>query len=166
MVHEACGHGLEADFILKSMSVYSGKLGETVASPLISVVDDGTLANRRGSSAMDDEGIPTTRAVLIDKGVLQGYLHSRRTARLMKMRPTGHGRRESYRHLPLPRMRRRCAAAGGATSAPPASAQCVSVVRRPSRRHARALLRHVRCRSAMLPNTVLRGGRGRRRSAS
>ncbi len=105
MVHEACGHGLEADFILKSMSVYSGKLGEQVASPLITVVDDGTLPNRRGSSAMDDEGIPTTRAVLIDKGVLRGYLHSRRTARLMKMRPTGHGRRESYRHLPLPRMR-------------------------------------------------------------
>jgi TldD protein len=105
MVHEACGHGLEADFILKSMSVYSGKLGQQVASPLVTVVDDGTLPSRRGSSSMDDEGIATTRAVLIDKGVLKGYLQSRRTARLMKMRPTGHGRRESYHHLPLPRMR-------------------------------------------------------------
>ncbi|MGH9867387.1 MAG: TldD/PmbA family protein [Candidatus Polarisedimenticolia bacterium] len=105
MVHEACGHGLEADFILKSMSVYSGKVGQQVASPLLTVVDDGTLPNRRGSSSMDDEGIPTTRAVLIDKGVLRGFLHTRRTARLLKMRPTGHGRRESYRHLPIPRMR-------------------------------------------------------------
>jgi len=105
MVHEACGHGLEADFILKSMSVYSGKLGQEVASPLVTVVDDGTLPNQRGSSSMDDEGNPTMRAVLIEKGVLRGYLQSRRTARLMKLSPTGHGRRESYLHLPLPRMR-------------------------------------------------------------
>lgn len=105
MVHEACGHGLEADFILKSMSVYAGKVGQQVASPLVTVVDDGTLPNQRGSSCMDDEGIATTRAVLIEKGVLRGFLQSRRTARLMKMRPTGHGRRESYCHLPLPRMR-------------------------------------------------------------
>ncbi|HKY32855.1 MAG TPA: TldD/PmbA family protein [Candidatus Polarisedimenticolia bacterium] len=105
MVHEACGHGLEADFILKSLSVYAGKLGQQVASPLVTVVDDGTLPHLRGSSAMDDEGTPTTRAVLIENGILRGFLHSRRTARLMRAAPTGHGRRESYRHLALPRMR-------------------------------------------------------------
>ena len=105
MVHEACGHGLEADFIAKSLSVYAGKIGQQVASRLITVVDDGTLPNLRGSSAMDDEGIGTTRAVLIEKGILKGFLHSRKTARAMGAAPTGHGRRESYRHLPLPRMR-------------------------------------------------------------
>jgi TldD protein len=105
MVHEACGHGLEADFIQKSLSVYAGRVGQQVASALITVVDDGTLPNRRGSSSIDDEGIPTTRAVLIEKGVLRGFLHNRRTARMMGAAPTGHGRRESYRHLPLPRMR-------------------------------------------------------------
>ncbi len=105
MIHEACGHGLEADFIQKSLSAYAGKLGQRVASPLVTVVDDGTLPNLRGSSACDDEGTPTTRAVLIERGVLMGFLHSRRTARVMKMSPTGHGRRESYRHLPMPRMR-------------------------------------------------------------
>jgi TldD protein len=105
MVHEACGHGLEADFIRKSMSVYAGRVGQQVASTLITVVDDGTLPNLRGSSSIDDEGIPTTRAVLIEKGVLRGFLHNRKTARMMGAAPTGHGRRESYRHLPLPRMR-------------------------------------------------------------
>lgn len=105
MVHEACGHGLEADFIQKSLSVYAGRIGQQVASPLITVVDDGTVPGLRGSSVIDDEGIPTTRAVLIERGILKGYLHSRRTARALRARPTGHGRRESYRHLPLPRMR-------------------------------------------------------------
>lgn len=105
MVHEACGHGLEADFIQKSLSVYAGRVGQQVASTLITVVDDGTLPNMRGSSSMDDEGNPTTRAVLIDKGVLKGFLHNRKTARAMGAAPTGHGRRESYQHLPLPRMR-------------------------------------------------------------
>ena len=105
MVHEACGHGLEADFIQKSLSVYAGRVGQQVASTLITVVDDGTLPNLRGSSSMDDEGNPTTRAVLIDKGVLRGFLHNRKTARAMGVAPTGHGRRESYQHLPLPRMR-------------------------------------------------------------
>ena len=105
MVHEACGHGLEADFIQKSLSVYAGRVGQQVASTLITVVDDGTLPNLRGSSSMDDEGNQTTRAVLIDKGVLKGFLHNRKTARAMGAAPTGHGRRESYQHLPLPRMR-------------------------------------------------------------
>jgi len=105
MIHEACGHGLEADFIEKGMSVYAGKIGEKVASPLISVVDDGTMPNKRGSSAIDDEGVPTSRVVLIEKGVLKGFLHTRKTARQFDVAPTGNGRRESYRHLPLPRMR-------------------------------------------------------------
>ncbi|MFQ5720086.1 MAG: TldD/PmbA family protein [Acidobacteriota bacterium] len=105
MVHEACGHGLEADFIRKSLSVYTGKLGQPVASRLVTVVDDGTLANLHGSSAIDDEGVPTSRTVLIERGILRGFLHSRKTAREMKEQPTGHGRRESYRHLPIPRMR-------------------------------------------------------------
>jgi TldD protein len=105
MVHEACGHGLEADFIEKSLSAYAGRLGQQVASPLVTVVDDGTLPHLRGSSCIDDEGTPTTRAVLIERGVLKGFLHSRKTARAMGATPTGHGRRESYGHLPLPRMR-------------------------------------------------------------
>ena len=105
MVHEACGHGLEADFIMKSLSAYAGRLGQQVASPLVTVIDDGTAPNLRGSSAIDDEGNPTTCAVLIEKGILKGFLHSRKTARALGASPTGNGRRESYRHLPLPRMR-------------------------------------------------------------
>ena len=112
MVHEACGHGLEADFIRKSMSAYAGKVGQQVASRFVTVVDDGTIPNLRGSSSCDDEGMPTTRAVLIERGVLRGFLHSRKTARAMKCAPTGHGRRESYRHLPLPRMRNTIILAG------------------------------------------------------
>jgi TldD protein len=105
MVHEACGHGLEGDFAEKGLSVYTGRLEEEVASPLISVVDDGTLRHGRGSSRIDDEGIPCTRVTLIDRGILKGFLHSRRSARRMETRPTGNGRRESFRHLPIPRMR-------------------------------------------------------------
>jgi TldD protein len=105
MIHEACGHGLEGDFAEKSLSIFAGKIGERVASDLISVVDDGTLPNKRGSSGMDDEGTPSSRVLLIDRGILKSYLHSRRTARSLGHARTGNGRRESYRHLPIPRMR-------------------------------------------------------------
>src|SRR2546425_1109115 len=112
MVHEACGHGFEADFIEKGLSVYAGRIGQKVASELVTVFDDGTLPQKRGTNRIDDEGTPVSKVVLIEKGVLRGYLHSLRTARKMDMRPTGNGRRESYRHLPIPRMRNTCIAPG------------------------------------------------------
>ena len=112
MVHEACGHGLEGDFALKGLSVYAGKLGEKVASELVTVVDDGTIPGKRGSFGIDDEGHPSRRTVLIENGVLKGYLHSRRTAALLSQATTGNGRRESYRHLPIPRMRNTLIAPG------------------------------------------------------
>ena len=108
MIHEACGHGFEADFIEKNLSVYAGRLGEKVASELITVVDDGTLPQKRGTNRVDDEGAPTSRVVLIEKGVLRGYLHSLRTARKMDAAPTGNGRRDSFRVPPIPRMRNTC----------------------------------------------------------
>jgi TldD protein len=104
LLHEAVGHGLEGDFNRKGTSAFSGRLGERVASPLCTVVDDGALPGRRGSLNVDDEGIPTRRNVLIEAGVLVGYLQDRLNARLMKMAPTGNGRRESYAHNPMPRM--------------------------------------------------------------
>ncbi len=112
MVHEACGHGLEGDFADKGLSIYTGRLGQEVASPLISVLDDGTLPHARGSSRIDDEAVPASRVVLIDRGVLRGFLHSRRSARRMGSSPTGNGRRESFRHLPIPRMRNTLIAPG------------------------------------------------------
>lgn len=112
MVHEACGHGLEGDFVSKNLSVYAGKMGEKVASELITVVDDGTLNYLRGSARIDDEGTPTSRVVLIENGYLRGYLHSRRSARALGMSPTGNGRRESYRYPPIPRMRNTMIAPG------------------------------------------------------
>jgi TldD protein len=104
LLHEAIGHGLEGDFNRKGTSAFSGRLGERVASPLCTVVDDGTLPGRRGSLAVDDEGTPTQRTTLIENGVLKGYMQDRLNARLMGVAPTGNGRRESYAHLPLPRM--------------------------------------------------------------
>ncbi len=104
LLHEAVGHGLEGDFNRKRLSAFSGRIGERVASPLVTVVDDGTLPGRRGSLNVDDEGTPTSRTVLIEHGVLRGYLQDRLNARLMKMAPTGNGRRESYRHIVMPRM--------------------------------------------------------------
>ena len=104
LLHEAIGHGLEGDFNRKGVSAFSGRIGQKVASELVSVVDDGTIANRRGSLNVDDEGTPTGRTVLIDKGILRGYLQDRLNARLMGMQPTGNGRRESFAHPPLPRM--------------------------------------------------------------
>jgi len=104
LLHEAVGHGLEADFNRKRASAFSDRIGQQVASPLCTVVDDGTLPNRRGSLNVDDEGTPTSRTVLIEKGVLRGYLQDRLNARLMKMPLTGNGRRESFAHMPMPRM--------------------------------------------------------------
>lgn len=104
LLHEAVGHGLEGDFNRKGSSAYSGRIGERVASPLCTVVDDGTLANRRGSLNVDDEGTTTQRTVLIEKGILKGYMQDKLNARLMGQKSTGNGRRESYASLPLPRM--------------------------------------------------------------
>src|SRR5580704_10162271 len=104
LLHEAVGHGLEADFNRKGVSAFSGRVGQPVASPLCTVIDDGTIGNRRGSLNIDDEGIPTQKNVLIENGVLRGYLQDQLSARLMKSASTGSGRRESYQHIPMPRM--------------------------------------------------------------
>jgi len=104
LLHEAIGHGLEGDFNRKGVSAFSGRLGQKVAADAITVVDDGTLPGRRGSLNVDDEGTPTGRTVLIENGVLVGYLQDKLNARLMGMTPTGNGRRESYAHVPMPRM--------------------------------------------------------------
>ncbi len=104
LLHEAVGHGLEGDFNRKGSSMYSGRIGERVASPLCTIVDDGTLAGRRGSLNMDDEGVPTNNTVLIENGILKGYMQDKMNARLMGVESTGNGRRESYSHLPMPRM--------------------------------------------------------------
>jgi TldD protein len=104
LLHEAVGHGLEGDFNRKGESAFAGKIGERVASPGVTVVDDGTFENRRGSLTFDDEGTPTSRTVLIEDGILKGYLQDRLNARLMKVSPTGNGRRESFAHRPMPRM--------------------------------------------------------------
>ncbi len=104
LLHEAIGHGLEGDFNRKGSSTFSGRIGERVAAPGVTVVDDGTLPNRRGSLSIDDEGNPTQRTVLIEDGVLVGYMQDTLNARLMGVPVTGNGRRESFAHLPMPRM--------------------------------------------------------------
>jgi len=104
LLHEAVGHGLEGDFNRKGSSVFSGRIGQRVAAKGVTVLDDGTLADRRGSLNIDDEGHATQRTVLIEDGILRGYIQDATNARLMKMMPTGNGRRESYAHLPMPRM--------------------------------------------------------------
>ena len=104
LLHEAIGHGLEGDFNRKKTSAFSGRIGERVACEGVTVVDDGTIAERRGSLNLDDEGTPTQRTVLIENGILCGYLQDRLNAKLMGMEPTGNGRRESYAHIPMPRM--------------------------------------------------------------
>jgi TldD protein len=104
LLHEAIGHGLEGDFNRKKTSAFSGLMGERVAAPGVTVVDDGTLADRRGSLTIDDEGTPAQCTTLIEDGVLTGYMQDRQNARLMGMKPTGNGRRESYACIPMPRM--------------------------------------------------------------
>lgn len=104
LLHEAIGHGLEGDFNRKGTSAFSGRLGERVAAKGVTVVDDGTLENRRGSLSIDDEGTPTSETVLIEDGILKGYMQDRLNARLMGVAATGNGRRESYEHAPMPRM--------------------------------------------------------------
>jgi TldD protein len=104
LLHEAVGHGLEGDFNRKGTSTYAGRVGERVASPLCTIVDDGTLPGRRGSLSIDDEGMPTECTTLIENGVLVGYMQDSLNARLMGVPPTGNGRRESFAHLPMPRM--------------------------------------------------------------
>ncbi|HEX2803935.1 MAG TPA: metalloprotease TldD [Sphingomicrobium sp.] len=104
LLHEAVGHGLEGDFNRKGTSAFSGRIGQRVAAPGVTVVDDGAIEQRRGSLTIDDEGTPTRRNVLIEDGILKGYLQDRLNARLMGMEPTGSGRRESFAHAPMPRM--------------------------------------------------------------
>jgi TldD protein len=104
LLHEAVGHGLEGDFNRKGTSAFSNRMGEQVASPLCTVVDDGTLENRRGSLSVDDEGVPAQSTTLIENGILKGYMQDKMNARLMGMQPTSNGRRESFAHLPMPRM--------------------------------------------------------------
>ncbi len=104
LLHEAIGHGLEGDFNRKGTSAFAELMGKSVASPLCTVIDDGTIATRRGSLNVDDEGTPTQRTTLIQDGILTGYLQDRMNARLMGMAPTGNGRRQSYAHIPMPRM--------------------------------------------------------------
>ena len=104
LLHEAVGHGLEADFNRKGVSAFTGRIGQKVASELCTVIDDGTIHNRRGSLNVDDEGHPTQRNVLIENGILQGYLQDKLSSSLMRSHSTGSGRRESYAHIPMPRM--------------------------------------------------------------
>jgi TldD protein len=113
MLHEAVGHGLEGDFNRKKTSAFSGMIGQRVATKGVTVVDDGTLPDRRGSLTVDDEGTPTNCNVLIEDGILKGYMHDRMNARLLGAAPTGNGRRQSFAHAPMPRMTNTYMLAGG-----------------------------------------------------
>jgi TldD protein len=104
LLHEAVGHGLEGDFNRKKTSAFAGLMGQRVAAPGVTVLDDGTIEGRRGSITVDDEGTPSGKTVLIEDGILVGYMQDRQNARLMGVDPTGNGRRESYAHIPMPRM--------------------------------------------------------------
>ncbi len=117
LLHEAVGHGLEGDFNRKTSSAFSGLMGRRVAAPGVTVVDDGTLPGRRGSITIDDEGTPSGRTVLIEDGILTGYMQDRQNARLMGAAPTGNGRRESFAHIPMPRMTNTLMLAGTADPA-------------------------------------------------
>jgi TldD protein len=108
MLHEAVGHGLEGDFNRKKTSAFAGLMGQQVAAKGVTVIDDGTMQQRRGSLSIDDEGTPSSRTVLIEDGILVGYMQDRQNARLMNMKPTGNGRRESHAHVPMPRMTNTC----------------------------------------------------------
>ena len=112
LLHEAIGHGLEGDFNRKKTSVFSNLMGEKVASDDVNVVDDGSIDSKRGSLNIDDEGTPTEKTVLIENGVLVGYMQDRMNARLMNTKPTGNGRRQSFAHQPMPRMRNTIMTAG------------------------------------------------------
>ncbi|MCC5985333.1 MAG: metalloprotease TldD, partial [Rhodobacteraceae bacterium] len=112
LLHEAVGHGLEGDFNRKKTSAFAGLMGQRVAAPGVTVIDDGTLPDRRGSLNIDDEGMASARNVLIEDGVLVGYMQDRQNARLMGVSPTGNGRRESYAHIPMPRMTNTCMLGG------------------------------------------------------
>lgn len=113
LLHEAVGHGLEGDFNRKGTSAFSGRIGQRVAAPGVTVVDDGSIVDRRGSLSIDDEGTPTRETVLIEDGILKGYMQDRLNARLMGVEPTGNGRRQSYEHAPMPRMTNTFMRAGG-----------------------------------------------------
>ncbi|HJS86818.1 MAG TPA: metalloprotease TldD [Acetobacteraceae bacterium] len=115
LLHEAIGHGLEGDFNRKKTSAFSGLLGQRIAAPEVTVVDDGTMPDRRGSLTVDDEGTPTSRTVLIEDGILVGFMQDRLNARLMNMRATGNGRRQSFAHAPMPRMTNTVMLGGGHT---------------------------------------------------
>ncbi|WP_119462141.1 metalloprotease TldD [Rhodospirillaceae bacterium SYSU D60014] len=112
LLHEAIGHGLEGDFNRKKTSAFAGLLGQRIAAPGVTVVDDGTIADRRGSLTIDDEGTPSQSTTLIEDGILVGFMQDRQNARLMGMKPTGNGRRESFAHIPMPRMTNTCMLSG------------------------------------------------------
>ena len=115
LFHEACGHGLEADAVVKGASVYTGKMGESIAAAHLSAYDDGTIPGEWGSAAFDDEGVPMQKTMVIEDGRLRSFLNDRLRARKMGVAPTGNGRRQSFRHVPVPRMRTTYIAPGEAT---------------------------------------------------